>query len=441
MTTTTQVSYWQQCRAQPFHIKWALFTSVVFCLAIFSYVALTNLSMLALLLAAPFAWWSFYKNQQSLEPEVRVFLSLIVLICIWDVVVNLLVGHSLGEALKALLHDMRTFAFVVVLWALFTNALLACTAFYAILATVVIMVSINLMLTMTGVIPQGKYFSNEFLHMSHLSHIYGQALVGFFFVLAQMYLVRPSLSWRVLVPMPLLVLSLLLASERRTGYVLLVAGFVVWGLLNAKKLFVGKYKWWLMLAALVGVAVVDTSNVVQSRMVLAMTEFNQYLGMTPQERASSVLGAVSVRMQYVVTIWEVIRQSNWWVGVGSINLANVYQAAAVKLGVSQQAWGMYNWSNPHNEYLLMLATKGVVGLVLYLAIFAQACLIALRKKDQVQRIGLVIFVFLFMLSITTNSMMIDMEEGHFTLLILLVFLAPKSLGLDGAIEGQRLERT
>jgi hypothetical protein len=36
---------------------------------------------------------------------------------------------------------------------------------------------------------------------------------------------------------------------------------------------------------------------------------------------------------------------------------------------------------------------------------------------------------LFMLSITTNSMMVDMEEGHFTLLILLAFLAPKSLDL------------
>lgn len=57
---------------------------------------------------------------------------------------------------------------------------------------------------------------------------------------------------------------------------------------------------------------------------------------------------------------------------------------------------------------------------------------ARRKIDEVQRICLVMFVFLFMLSTTTNTMMIDMEEGHFTLLMLLVFLAPKSLGLDGS---------
>lgn len=431
MKTLSDSGYWQQCRTQPLHIKWALFTSVVFCFAIFTYVALTNLSVLTLLLAAPFAWWGFYKSQQNLETDERVFLSLITLICAWDVMVSLMAGHGLGEALKALLHDGRTFAFVVVLWALFTNVLLARTAFYAILTTVVVMASINLVMTLTGVIPQGKYFSYEFLHMSHLSHMYGQALVGLFFVLAQMWLVRPSLSWRVLLPMAFLVLSLFLASERRTGYILLLAGFGVWGLLNAKRLFVGKYKWWLVLAALAGVVVAVSSSVVQSRMVLAVAEFNQYLAMTPQERATSMLGSVSVRMQYMVTIWEAIRQSNWWVGVGSIDLPDAYQAAARQLGVSQQAWGTYNWSNPHNEYLHTLATKGLVGLLLYLAIFAQACRVAWGKTDEVQRIGLVMFVFLFLLSITTNSMMIDMEEGHFTLLIFLVFLAPKSLGLDG----------
>jgi len=165
---------------------------------------------------------------------------------------------------------------------------------------------------------------------------------------------------------------------------------------------------------------------------LAVAEFNQYLAMTPQERATSTLGSVSIRMQYAATIWEAIRQSNWWIGVGSIDLPSAYQVAAKQFGVSQQAWGTYNWSNPHNEYLHTLATKGVIGLVLYLAIFAQACRVAWRKTDEVQRIGLAMFVFLFMLSITTNSMMIDMEEGHFTLLIVLVFLAPKSLGLDGS---------
>ncbi len=431
MTTLSHDSYWQQCRVQPFYMKWALLTVVVFSFAVFNYIALTNVSMLLMLMVAPFAWWAHHTRGQTLEPREVTFLWLIVVFCVWDVSTNLLAGHGWRSALKALL-EMRTFGFVVLLWALFSQVLLARTAFYVILTTVSMMMAVNLVLTLSGVIPQGKYFSNEFLHTSHMSHMYGQALVGFFFVLAQMWLVRPSLSWRVLVPMVLLVLSLFLASERRTGYVLLVAGFGVWGGLNAKRLFVGKYRWWLVLAVLAGVVLAANSNVVQSRMALAVTEFNQYFAMTPQERATSVLGSVSIRMQYVATIWEAIRQSNWWVGVGSIDLPPTYQVAAKQFGVSPQAWNWYNWNNPHNEYLYMLATKGVVGLVLYLAIFAQACCVAWRKTDEVQRVGLVMFVFLFLLSITTNSMMIDMEEGHFTLLILLVFLAPHSLGVDGS---------
>ena len=39
------------------------------------------------------------------------------------------------------------------------------------------------------------------------------------------------------------------------------------------------------------------------------------------------------------------------------------------------------------------------------------------------------FVYLFMVSIFMNSMMVDMEEGHFTMLVLLIFLAPSALHL------------
>ena len=53
----------------------------------------------------------------------------------------------------------------------------------------------------------------------------------------------------------------------------------------------------------------------------------------------------------------------------------------------------------------------------------------MQKDDEVQRIALLMFVCVFMLSITFNSMVIDMEEGHFMMLILLIFLAPKVLHL------------
>ena len=401
-------------------LGWGVFTSV----------ALTNIAVLGLVLLAPFAWFEFTRANGSMESDVKVFLGLILALCVWDVVSNIIAGHGAGDSMSAFLHGMRKLGFVVVLWVVFLKPDVARAAFWAVCSAVLVLATINLFMTLSGLQSQGEYFTTGRMHISYMSHMYGQALVGLVFVLAQMWLVRPNLSWRVLVPLALLVMSLFLASERRTGYVLLVAGFLVWALLNAKRFNVSKYKWWFLLAGLVLVLAATNSGVVHKRMAQAVAEVSEYLAMSPQERVNAV-GAVRIRMQYVSTVVEAIKPSNWWIGMGSIDLPSAYQAAAIKMGLEPgtYAWSKYNWSNPHNEYLYMLATKGVIGLVLYLAVFAQACRVAWGKTDEVQRIGLVMFVFLFMLSITTNSMMIDMEEGHFTMLILLIFLAPKSLDL------------
>lgn len=409
--------------------KLAMFFAALLGAAVFTSVAFTNIAVLGLLLVAPFSWREFYKTHQSIEVDAKLFLALVLALCAWDMLTNVLAGYGIGASLKDLLHDMRTFGFVVLLWAVFANPRVARVGFGAVFSMVLFMATVNLLLTLSGRVVQGEYFTTGLLHMSHMSHMYGQALVGVVFVLAQIWLVRPSLAWRVAVPMALLLASLVLASERRTGWVLLAAGFGVWSLLNAKRLFAGKYKWWLLGAAVAVVMAIASSDVVHRRMALAIVEFNEYLALTPQERSAAIFGSVSIRMQYAATAWEVIKQSNWWIGVGSLGFPDAYQAAATKLEVTPEAWARYNWGNPHNEYLFMLATKGVIGLALYLVIFTQACRVAWRKNDEVQRVGLVMFVFLFMLSITTNSMMIDMEEGHFTLLILLVFLAPKTLDL------------
>jgi O-antigen ligase len=128
-------------------------------------------------------------------------------------------------------------------------------------------------------------------------------------------------------------------------------------------------------------------------------------------------------LQFYVSTWELITNSNWWIGVGSISFPDLFFSINEKFGASDRTV----FTNPHNEYLYILATKGIIGLILYVAIFFQACVMSWKNSDQVQRIALLMFVFVFLFSITTNSMMIDMEEGHFMMLILLAFLAPKAL--------------
>ena len=399
------------------HIRLASLFVIGIGLALLTTVAGTNIMVLCLLLVAPWAWRN-YQMAQDERQQLLLMWGAISALCAWSMLSNAVAGYGISEIFKALIHDMRTFAFVVVLWPLFSNVQVARTTVWALLGSVTALATANLMLTMSGVVSPGQYF------WPTAPHLYGQILVGFFFLLAQMLLVRPQLSWRVMLPMALLVLSLFFASERRTGYLQLAAGFMVWAALNHKRLLVGKYKWWFAFGAVVAFAAALASPIVQRRMAQVVFEIQQFLSQTPEERTAKET-AVGIRLQYYVSVWELIKHSNMWIGVGSINFPDLFWQVNEKMGGTEKTL----FSNPHNEYLYTLATKGVVGLVLYLAVFAQACRMAWSKTDEVQRVGLVVFVFLFLLSITTNSMMIDMEEGHFTMLILLSFLAPKSLDL------------
>lgn len=394
-------------------VRVACTLGVLIACALLTTVAGTNFAVLFMLLTTPIVWLN--NRPEKPDQQQLTFLILIAAFCLWDILTNLLAGHGLKASLVEDVHHVRTFGFILVLWVLFAHEVVARTTLWALLATSVFIAGLNLALTVVGRLPSGEYF------MPSISHLYGQILVGCFFVFAQMLLNKPQLSWRLLVPMLILLTSLIFASHRRTGYVLLAGGLLVWTMLNKDKLF-GKYRRWFLGAVAIAVVVALSSPVLQERMLLVVSEIQQFQAQTPQER-TAMPTSVGIRLQYYLTVWDLISQSNPWVGVGSISFPELFWEVNEKVGGTEKT--MY--SNPHNEYLYILATKGVVGLVLYLGIFVQACRVAWRKTDDVQRMSLLVFVFLFLLSITSNSMMIDMEEGHFMMLILLVFLAPPSL--------------
>jgi O-antigen ligase len=403
--------------ALPLHARVACLSAVFIGLSLLTTVAGTNIAVLLLLMTTPWAWLN-YRMEAGNRASSLLFFAIVLTLCAWSMLSNAMAGFGIKDVVSALLHDMRTFAFIVVLWAVFANSQVSRIALWSLLGSVTALATANLVLTVGDYLPPGQYF------WPTAPHLYGQILVGFVFLLAQMLLVRPSLSWRVSVPVALLVLSLFFASERRTGYLQLAAGFVVWTAINYKRLLVGKYRWWFLIGAGLAFVVAMASPIVQRRMAQVVFEVQQFLSQTPEERTAKET-AVGIRLQYYVSVWELIKQSNLWFGVGSIQFPELFWQVNEKMGGTEKSL----FSNPHNEYLYTLATKGVVGLVLYIAVFAQACRMAWAKTDEVQRVGLVVFVFLFLLSITTNSMMIDMEEGHFTMLVLLIFLAPKSLDL------------
>jgi O-antigen ligase len=398
-------------------IKLAIIFVSLMGLSLVTSVAATNILTFLLLVVALF----FVRRSNIeilLDSNEKLFLCLIALICLWDVFANIYNGNTILLSLYALIHDMRTLGFILILWPLFRVPEVSRAALWSLLCSFIVLASINLFLTILGFVEQGKYF------WLTAPHMYGQMLVGMFFLLAQMLLLRPDLSWRCMLPMLLLLISLFFASGRRTGYIQLFIGALFWCWLNYKMLIKFKNKGLFWSAALFIVIAAIFSPIFESRISEIWIQLQSFLNQNSVERTAKDT-AIGIRLQYYISVWELIKDNNWLVGTGTINFPENFWLVNHKMGAEDPNL----FSNPHNEYLYMLATKGAVGLLMYLGIFLQASRMALVKKDQLQRIGLIMFIFLFMLSITTNSMMIDMEEGHFTMLILLIFLAPKSLHL------------
>lgn len=399
------------------HIQYAFYILFVLSCALLTTVAGINIFVLLLLLVAPW-FWRDYKFDQAQKRYILQFMYLIAAICLWDVLTNCLAGNGFLKSMIAMEHDLRTFGFILILWPIFAIQRLARFTLRVLLVVFGIIAALNLFAILLGFINPGEYL------WPTTNHMYGQMIVGSLFLLLQYSIDRSSFSWKKILLIGVLFAGLIFGSGRRTGYLLLLAGFPVWIFLNRERFSLKRYRWWVILALLGAIAFSIQSSVLQDRMTLAYQEFHDFFQLTTAERAN-INTSVGIRLQFYISTWELIKD-HWLVGVGSIQFPELFQKVNLQMGAKMPE----QFHNPHNEYLFMLATKGVIGLLLYVGIFIQACRLAMIKPDQIQRVGLLMFVYLFMVSIFMNSMMIDMEEGHFTMLILLIFLAPVSLGLE-----------
>ena len=374
--------------------------------------ALTNICMLLLVCLSLWAWTRFQwpAGEWTL---VKPLFVLIGLFCAWDLAMNLLGGNSLTESLQALRH-VRKFMFVLLLWPLFAIAKVSRHALLSLGATVCVLSAANLVWTLA--------LHHDDMMASFMPNMHGQMLVGMVFLLihAAIYQAR----WRLpLAAAALLLLaSLFFGSTRRTGYVLLAVGSLLLIVLAVQHQTRPRRWVYLLLgfAALASLLLLaGLSPKVQTRVALFFTEYQQFFDMTPEQR-SQLDTSVGLRLQYFVSSWAIV-QDHFWLGVGSLNFKPLFWEVNHAMGATNP---VIFAPNPHNEYLYMWTTKGLVGLLLYLGIFVQACRIAARRSEDWQRHGLWLLVCLFLTSILFNSMSIDMVEGHFMMLVLLVFLAP-----------------
>ena len=385
---------------------------VLLCIALLTSTALTNICMLLLALLSFWAW-SRYQWPDGEWALAKPLFILIGLFCLWDLSANLLGGNSLSDSLQALRH-VRKFFFVLLLWPLFASPRVARHALLSLGATVCLLAAANLASTL---VLQQQVFMPSFM-----PNLHGQILVGMVLLLAHGAIEGRYRPWLLSALAFVLLVSLFWVSTRRTGYVLLAVGsvclfFLLWQRQSDRHRLILLLGGISLLSLLLLLA--SLSPKVQARVALFFSEYQQFLLMSPQQR-SQLETSVGLRLQYFVSSWSIV-QDHFWTGMGSLNFKQLFWEVNRDMGATNPKVFA---PNPHNDYLYMWTTKGLVGLLLYLGIFVQACRLAARRSEAWQRHGLWMFVCLFLTSILFNSMSIDMVEGHFMMLVLLIFLAP-----------------
>lgn len=385
---------------------------VLLCIALLTSTALTNICMLLLALLSFWAWSRFDWPEGEWALAKPLFI-LIGLFCLWDLSANLLGGNSLSDSLQALRH-VRKFFFVLLLWPLFASPRVARHALLSLGATVCLLAAANLASTLV--------LNQQVFMPSFMPNLHGQILVGMVLLLAHGAIEGRYRPWLLCALAFVLLASLFWVSTRRTGYVLLAVGslclfFLLWQRQSGRHRLILLLGGISLLSLLLLLA--SLSPKVQVRVALIFSEYQQFLLMTPQQR-SQLETSVGLRLQYYVSSWSIVLD-HFWTGTGSLNFKQLFWTVNRDMGATNpQVFA----PNPHNEYLYMWTTKGLIGLLLYLGIFVQACRLAARRSETWQRHGLWLFVCLFLTSILFNSMSIDMVEGHFMMLVLLIFLAP-----------------
>jgi len=137
------------------------------------------------------------------------------------------------------------------------------------------------------------------------------------------------------------------------------------------------------------------------RITMADDEFQQWRAGVPADPTSSV----GQRMGFLRNTVELIRE-NPVLGVGTGGFATAYAARASRTGDAPT-------KNPHNEFLLMTAQFGVVGLAALLGLFGTQWWLAARLPGRFEQGAARGLVLAFVVASALSSTLVDHTEGLF----------------------------
>lgn len=215
-----------------------------------------------------------------------------------------------------------------------------------------------------------------------------------------------------------LAVTVLFAMDGRTAYVLVVV-LVAW----AGWIWSGRRWRWLMVLllpmAVIGLALLSPS--VQNRMA-------DSLSARGEPAAGGQVTSAGIRKEYYRIGLEIATENPWF-GVGLAGIPNQYQQKIVQKAQSDSRWLPYTaplfvrTSNLHNEYLMLWAGTGILGLILFL-VWLLAPLLR-RGVRGFRRDALTGLVLAFASGCFFNAWLLDFTPGHVYMVLLAWLLSDR----------------
>lgn len=269
-------------------------------------------------------------------------------------------------------------------------------ALLALAAGLVVTLILSFVLGM-GLVPTGGLIkgdpSNPFVFKKHITHNVLMAFGALLFAVLAWKSRDIPRRWGWSVLAILAAGNVLLMVQGRTGYVVL-AGLAILALY-------GSWRWRgvtvaVVLLTMAFVGVYTFSPAFHQRVNLVAAGVTQW---DPQSAAHDPIGE---RLEFYQHTIEIIRDHPL-IGVGTGGFAHAY---AERVGQT----GLAATRNPHNQYLLIMAQVGVVGLCLLLWFFAQQWRSSLDVKDEGYRLLARGMVVTMVIGCVFNSLLIDHTE-------------------------------
>lgn len=234
---------------------------------------------------------------------------------------------------------------------------------------------------------------------AHITHNVFMAFTAYLLALAAVEATSRGLRTALFVASAAAAVNVLAMVPGRTGHIVLLVLF-------AHFLYVQLRGWGLALAgllvgALVAAVTLAPDSMLHKRYTVADDEFQQWRAGVPAAPTSSV----GQRMGFVHNTLDVIRE-NPVLGVGTGGFAEAYAAKARRTGEAPTR-------NPHNEFLLMTAQFGGVGLVLFVGLFAVQWWLAAQLPGRFERSAARGFVLTMVVASAITSTLVDHSEGFF----------------------------